>query len=105
MGAGPYLAPGSPRNLIVAGGILILALFGSVGQDRKKRALLGETWREWEARTSFVPFGALLRGKAKWRAALPGGIPLVAGTLLWLAITWWHAPIASPIGALGRGIG
>ena len=29
---------GSARNLIVAGGILVLALVGSIGQDRKKRA-------------------------------------------------------------------
>jgi uncharacterized membrane protein len=33
---------GSPRNLIVALGILILAIGGSIGQDRKKRRLLGK---------------------------------------------------------------
>lgn len=96
---------GSPRNLIVAGGIFILALFGSIGQDRKKRSLYGESWRGWEARTSFIPFGALLSGKALWRAALPGWIPVITGFLLWLAITWWHAPLVSPIGAIGHGIG
>jgi uncharacterized membrane protein len=88
---------GSPRNLIVAGGILILAFFGSVGQDRKKRALHGGLWREWEERTSFFPFAALLTGKARWRAAWPGWTPLIAGVVLWLAITWYHAPMVSPI--------
>ena len=96
---------GSPRNLIVAGGIFILALFGSIGQDAKKRGLYGQSWRGWEAQTSFIPFGALLSGKAKWRAAAPGWIPIVFGLLLWLAITWWHAPLVSPIGAIGHGIG
>jgi len=97
---------GSPRNLTVAGGILVLAVLGSVGQDRRKRgALYGDAWRGWESRTSFMPFGGLISGKIPWRAARPGWIALLVGSLLWLAITWWHAPIASPIGAVGRGIG
>ena len=80
---------GSPRNLIVAGGILVLALFGSIGQDRKKERLLGEVWRDWEARTSFVPFAAAFAGKVRWRDAMPGADrpdrrhrPLGAGHLL-----------------------
>lgn len=91
---------GSPRNLIVAGGILVLALFGSLGQDHKKRALLGQAWRDWEAQTSFVPFGGLLDGRIPWRAAVPGWIALVGGTIFWLAVTWYHAPMASPLGGL-----
>lgn len=91
---------GSPRNLIVAGGILVLAVAGSIGQDRKKRATFGQHWRDWEARTSFVPFGALLSGRASWRAAAPGWIALVGGLVLWLAVTWYHAPAVSPIVAL-----
>jgi uncharacterized membrane protein len=51
---------GSPRNLIVAGGILVLALAGSIGQDGKKLDTVGEPWRLWMERTSFVPFAALL---------------------------------------------
>ena len=46
---------GSPRNLIVAGGILVLALVGSIGQDRKKLDVVGEPGGHWMARTSFVP--------------------------------------------------
>lgn len=92
---------GSPRNLIVAGGIFVLALAGSIGQDAKKRSLLGETWREWEAQTSFIPFAALIAGRIPWRAAVPGWIALVGGTFFWLAVTWYHAPMASPLGGLG----
>jgi uncharacterized membrane protein len=90
----------SPRNMIVALGILILALAGSIGQDRKKRALIGQRWRDWESRTSFVPFGALLLGRAKWRAAAPGWIAGLGGLALWLAVTWYHAPTVSPVAAL-----
>lgn len=93
---------GSPRNLIVAGGILILALVGSIGQDGKKLDVVGEPWRQWMERTSFVPFAALLTGRAKWRGLAEAWPAVLAGLLLWLAITWFHAPEASPITALTR---
>ena len=91
---------GSSRNLIVAGGILLLALAGSLGQDRKKRAQLGQTWRDWEARTSFLPFGALLGGRASWGKAFPGWIGLIGGAVLWALVTSYHAPLVSPLGDL-----
>jgi uncharacterized membrane protein len=88
---------GSPPNIIVAGGILVLAFLGSLGQDRKKRAALGESWRQWEARTSFVPFEALARGRSKWADAAPGWTAGLGGLALWLAVTSFHAPTVSPI--------
>lgn len=91
---------GSPRNLIVACGILLLASVGSLGQDRKKAALFGETWRGWMARTSFMPFGALVAGRAAWRNAFPGWIALLGGLALWTVVTSFHAPLVSPIGDL-----
>ena len=93
---------GSPRNLIVAVGILILALAGSIGQDRKKLDVVGEPWRAWMAATSFVPFWALLRSRARWRGLGEAWPALLGGLLLWLAVTWFHAPEASPIALLAR---
>ncbi len=94
---------GSPRNLIVAAGILLLGLAGSIGQDRKKEHLLGEAWRDWERRTSFVPFGALLAGKVRWRNAVPGAAALIGGLVFWALVTSYHAPLVSPLGdLLGR---
>lgn len=91
---------GSPRNLIVTAGIFVLALFGSFGQDAKKERLLGEAWRGWEARTSFVPFGALIQGSVRWRDAVPGAIALIGGLILWALATSYHAPLVSPLGDL-----
>ena len=93
---------GSPRNLIVAFGIFLLALLGSIGQDRKKLDVIGEPWRLWMERTSFVPFGALLSGRAQWRGLSEAWPALVGGLLLWLAVTWFHAPEASPLALLRR---
>jgi uncharacterized membrane protein len=91
---------GSPRNLIVAGGILLLALFGSIGQDRKKERLLRDAWRDWEARTSFVPFAAAFAGKVRWRDTVPGVVAWVGGIVLWALATSYHAPLVSPLGDL-----
>ena len=91
---------GSERNLIVAIGILVLALAGSIGQDRKKLKLIGEPWRQWIERTSFVPFGALLSGRLPWRSAVPHWGALVGGLILWAVATSLHAPLVSPLGDL-----
>jgi uncharacterized membrane protein len=95
----------SPRNLIVASGILVLAIAGSIGQDIKKRATMGQSWRQWEARTSFVPFQALIQGRARWADAAPGLVAGLGGLALWLAVTTFHAPNVSPIARLFSGIG
>jgi uncharacterized membrane protein len=91
---------GSAPNLIVAGGILILAAVGSVGQDHKKLNVIGQPWRQWMDRTSFVPFAALLAGRAEWSALKAAWPALAGGLLLWLAVTWFHAPRSSPLAAL-----
>jgi uncharacterized membrane protein len=93
---------GSARNLIVTTGILVLALAGSIGQDRKKARLLGASWKAWQAKTSFVPFAALIDGRVPWRAAAPGWVALVGGVVLWAVVTSWHAPLVSPLGDLLR---
>ena len=53
-----------------------------MSKGREQEQLIGDPWREWEASTSFVPFG---RGLAS-----PGLFALVGGTLVWLAATWAH---------------
>lgn len=72
-------------SFIVSAAIAILALGGARGQDSKKARLVGEPWRDWVARTSFVPFG---RGLAS-----PGTFALIGGTLLWLGATWAHGAL------------
>ena len=93
---------GALPNLIVAGGILVLAVVGSIGQDHKKLNVVGEPWRAWMGRTSFVPFVALLSGRAKWRSLGEAWPAVLLGLLSWLAVTWLHAPEVSPIVALTR---
>ncbi|MEO8547202.1 MAG: NnrU family protein [Sphingomicrobium sp.] len=72
----------TPKAMLLDGAILLLALGGSVGQDRKKRRLMGERWHEWASQTAFVPFG---RGPKS-----PGAFALVGGTIVFLVATWLH---------------
>lgn len=72
-------------SLTISAAIAILALGGAYGQDFKKTKLIGEPWRDWVRRTSFLPFG---RGFAS-----PGTFALIGGTLLWLAATWAHGAL------------
>ena len=72
-------------SLVLSAAIAILALGGAYGQDHKKEILVGEPWRDWMRRTSFVPLG---RGIAS-----PGAFAMIGGTLLWLAATWGHGAL------------
>lgn len=79
-------------NVILAGAMIVLSLVGAALQDRKKEALQPETWRAWEARTSWWPFAAIAGGRARLGGF--GGHALGGGVVLWLAATWAHIPLA-----------
>jgi uncharacterized membrane protein len=69
-------------SLVLSGAIAFLALVGARLQDFKKQKLLGEVWRDYCARTSFVPYGNGLRSA--------DAFALAGGTMLWLGATWAH---------------
>ncbi len=77
-----------PAVLLLSGAIALLALGGAAGQDVKKAKLMGDSWKTWTSRTSFVPYA---RG---W--AWPGATALIAGTVLWLIATWAHPLAGAP---------
>lgn len=74
----------TPRQLVLAGAILFLALVGAHMQDRKNAALMGEAWAGWAARTSYWPrFGGLAKA---------GPVAWLGGLALWLIASWAHLP-------------
>jgi len=77
-----FLVIGTAKAMVFDGAILVMALLGSAGQDRKKAKLMGERWHEWTAQTAFIPF---TRGIAN-----PGMVSLIGGTLLFFVATWLH---------------
>lgn len=76
-------------NAVLTAAILILALVGAALQDAKKTRAM-PAWPDWKARTSYLPFAAILNGRARLSF---DGRALVLGSLLWLAATWAHTPL------------
>ncbi len=90
------VAPTS-RTLVLGLAIGGLALVGAHMQDRKKRALIGEGWRAWEAQTSYWP---------RWRNLPGAGLTLWAvSVVLWLALTWAHVWLAYVPAGIWRWVG
>lgn len=87
----------TPRTLVTAGAMAVLAVLGAHLQDRKKEALMGDAWIAWESRTRFWP---------KWTALgqLGGRIWAIA-LALWLAITWTHGWLGAPAAGVWRWVG
>ncbi|MEM6474775.1 MAG: NnrU family protein [Pseudomonadota bacterium] len=76
----------SMRTMITAFAMGTLALVGSHMQDRKKEALMGEAWEQWESQTSFWP---------RWGAIFSvGALPWTVGLILFVFLSWAHLPIA-----------
>ncbi len=85
------------RTTIVAVAVGVLALVGAHLQDRKKEALLGEAWTDWEARTSYWP---------RWQHLFSAGWLLWAVTLLlWLVVTYGHIGGAGVPAGIWRWLG
>jgi len=92
-----------PSNIILSGGIILLALVGAALQDLKKEALQPERWRAWEARTSYWPYAAVVSGRARLGGYRPHDI--IGGIVIWLAATWAHMPLTGMPAGIWRWIG
>jgi uncharacterized membrane protein len=72
-------------SLVLSATIALLALVGAALQDEKKAKLMGDVWRDWRSKTSFIPYGRGLKSA--------DGFALIGGTLLWLVATWAHGAL------------
>ena len=84
--AAHILVSPTPRQIILAGAIGLLALLGAHLQDRKKEALMGDAWQQWEAKTSYWP--------RLHRLFSIGLLPWIGGIAIWLGATWLHSMAA-----------
>lgn len=84
------LANGTAAAWIVFTGMTTLALAGAWHIDRKKRALLGHGWQRFAAATSFVPFAAIVAGRARLSLREIGWWRLAGGLALYALLLWAH---------------
>lgn len=88
------------KNIILVAAIVLLALVGAALQDRKKERLQPDLWPTWESKTSYLPFAAIIAGRARL-----GGFglhALLGGLVVWLAATWAHIPLAGQAAGIWR---
>ncbi len=77
------------RGFVFFGAFAATALIGSWLQQRRKRATL-PAWAEFEAKTSFVPFAAILDGRAKLSLKAIGWVRIAIAVLIWALVLHFH---------------
>ena len=92
-------------QIILSGTIAFLALVGSAGQDAKKARLMGDAWRHWAARTSFVPYARQIGGATPWANTIPRPHALFGGIILWVVATWAHGALGYMVAGIWRWVG
>jgi uncharacterized membrane protein len=92
-------------QIVLSGTVAFLALVGSAGQDAKKARLMGDAWRHWAARTSFVPYARQVGGAAPWGDTIPRPHALFGGIVLWVVATWAHGALGYMVAGIWRWMG
>ena len=88
--AGHIMVNGDLAGLILFGTMFVLALFGTVSIDAKRERALGQQWKAFAAKTSNVPFGAILSGRQKLNIGEIGFARLGSALLLWAVVLGAH---------------
>lgn len=83
-------ANGDKASVIFFGTFLILALLGTVSIDAKRRRKLGAAWDEFAAKTSNIPFAAILSGRNSFNAREYFDWRFAAGLILFVVILFGH---------------
>jgi len=93
------LANGDEAAVIFFGSFLVLALGGTVSIDAKRRRKLGTAWAGFAARTSNMPFAAILSGRNRFNIREYFDWRFATALALFLVILFAHGYIfgVSPI--------
>src|SRR5271156_2437956 len=92
-GIAHVLMNGWAGDVIFFGMFPALGIVGGMHQDRRKIRELGERYREFLAKTSFVPFAALVGGRVQWTGGDMPWAAIGAGVVLTIAIVALHPTI------------
>jgi len=94
------LANGDLAGIIFFGAFALLALFGTLAIDAKKRRnWTAESWQPFSATTSNLPFLAVAQGRARFDWKGIGWKTAAIAAVLYIGIVWWFHPqvIGAPL--------
>ena len=81
---------GDAAGVIFFGTFLLLAVFGTLSIDAKRRRKLGAAWDGFAAQTSNLPFAAILSGRNRFRAGEVLDWRIAVAAILFLAMLMGH---------------
>ncbi|MFM2147729.1 MAG: hypothetical protein RLZZ187_35 [Pseudomonadota bacterium] len=84
---------GDAASLVFFGAFLVTAVAGMPSIDAKLARRHGAAWQGFAAKTSILPFGAILAGRNRLVLAEIGWMPPVIGFVLWAALLHFHRGI------------
>jgi uncharacterized membrane protein len=84
-------ANGDEASIILFGGFFVLALFGTLSIDAKRKRKMGSRWEAFAARTSNLPFAAALGGRTRidWRGMFDWRLALALA--LFVVVLYGHS--------------
>src|SRR5712691_10049206 len=84
------IARGDMASVILFGGLLLLAISGTVLQDWRKDRMIGVDWQRFASVTSNVPFAAIIGGRNQFRFDEIGWGKVLAGLALYFVLLFLH---------------
>lgn len=79
-----------PGSLWFFGAFLVLSLLGTRSIDAKRARALGDLWQAYAAKTSNVPFAAILQGRNRLSLAELADFRLLIALVVWAALLMLH---------------
>ncbi len=89
-----HLPPnGDARSAILFGSLSVLSLLGMLHIDARRKRALGDAWTAFASKTSLIPFGAILSGRAKVGLLEIGIGKILIGLLMYAIMIMAHKSI------------
>lgn len=89
-GAAHLCTNGDLAGILLFGSVLVLGVAGSLHIDARRAATDGEAWARYAARTSVVPFFAILQGRNRLALGEIAGWQWLGAALGYAAALWAH---------------
>jgi uncharacterized membrane protein len=83
-------ANGDRASLVFFGTFLIVALAGMVSIDAKRKRTMGADWDHFAAKTSLIPFAAILSDRTKFSFGEIGIVRVLAAVVVFGLFFWAH---------------